>query len=66
MFISEGGAECFQEKQSDLQKCYNQTAGQNANFDLNSLSPDNLPTLSFDVSFETECSLINSCTGQIT
>lgn len=65
LFISEGGAECFQEKQSDLQKCYNQTAGQNANFDLNSLSPDNLPTLSFDEKQCKEMSVTQVCVVKV-
>jgi hypothetical protein len=53
VFIAEGGQECFQEKQQQLQDCVNSTMGSDYQIDSNSFSPDNLnlPEIAFGVRF---------------
>lgn len=48
LFIAEGGQECFQEKQQDLERCMNSTLGGNVNLNVHNFTGDNIPTLSFD------------------
>ncbi|KAL0891938.1 hypothetical protein ABMA27_015179 [Loxostege sticticalis] len=52
LFIAEGGRECFQEKQDQLQDCANKTLGSDFQMDPKSLSADNIPNIAFG---EKEC-----------
>ncbi|XP_063821252.1 27 kDa glycoprotein-like [Ostrinia nubilalis] len=52
LFIAEGGRECFQDKQEQLQECTNRTLGADFKMDPNNLSADSIPNIAFG---EKEC-----------
>ncbi|XP_028177695.1 27 kDa hemolymph protein-like, partial [Ostrinia furnacalis] len=52
LFIAEGGRECFQDKQEQLQECTNRTLGADFKVDPNNLSADSIPNIAFG---EKEC-----------
>ncbi|XP_038210246.1 27 kDa hemolymph protein-like isoform X2 [Zerene cesonia] len=52
LFISENGPECIQEKQEEIQQCFNTTLGSGFNINAGSFTADNIPKIVFG---EKEC-----------
>lgn len=50
VFVAEGGQECFQESQEELQKCFNQTFDAQTQSDLKNITIDSEFKLEFKVS----------------
>lgn len=51
VFISEGGQECFEDKREAIQECSKTVFGTELNLHLDNVTNENMPQLTFDVSF---------------
>lgn len=50
VFIAEGGPECFQEKQEQIQECVTKTFGDEYQFNTENITANSIPEISFGVS----------------
>lgn len=51
VFIAEGGPECFQQKQEQIQECVTTTFGGEYQFNPENLTANSIPDFNFGVSF---------------